>query len=124
VGGLPGAAKAGFEVSYWFEAMTDNDWRRMLDALPPGSRVFLRPDHPGLPDLKAWGVWPKHVEDAPTPESATHYLLYGRKASYWLPDPNTGRLAPTDLAVHEARGAALSEVRFLNVRLAAIVQKP
>src|SRR5206468_2608911 len=78
VGGFAGAEALGFEVSYWFEAMTDEEWRRFLDPLPAGSKVFLRPDHPGWPDLVRWGVIPDHVTLADAPEQADYYLLYAK----------------------------------------------
>jgi len=124
VGGLHGAAETfGFEVSYWFEAMTDAEWRRFLEPLPPGSRVFLRPDHPGWPELVQWGVIPEHVSPASAPEQADYYLLYAKKAAYWVPSGDGKSMVRTDLADMQHSAPALYELRFQGVRLASLHQR-
>jgi hypothetical protein len=120
VGSLEGAEKLGFEVSYWFETMTSAEWKRMLEPLPPGSKVFLRPDHPGWPELVRWGVIPAHVTLADKPEDAGYYLLYAKKAAYWIPSADGKTMVPTDLAVMQANAPAIRELRLHGVRLASL----
>jgi hypothetical protein len=120
VGGLAGAEKLGFEVSYWLEAMTEEEWKRLLDPLPRESKVFLRPDHPGWPELMRWGVIPRHVSLADAPEQADHYLLYAKKAAYWVPAPDGKAMQPTDLAVMQAAAPAPRETRIQGVRAASL----
>lgn len=120
VGGLKGAVDAGFETSYWFEAMTDADWRAAFTDLPKGSKVFLRPDHPGFADLRAGEVIPADV--TPTgPEAADYYLLYAKSAAYILADPATGEPIVTDLARAQRQAPALIEKEFDGVRLFALI---
>jgi len=119
IGGLPGAAEAGMEVCYWLEAVPDAEWKRLLDPLPAGAKVFTRPDHPGLGELKAAGVWPRHVVETGKPEEADYHLLFARKASYWIPVPD-GKLVPTGMGRVQASGPAVRELRFLGVRLAGL----
>lgn len=122
IGGLRGAASAGMEVSYWYEAATDSVWREMLAKLPPGSRLFLRPDHPGLAFLEAWGVWRPDLRSV-GPNDADYWLLYGKRAAYLVPDPASGELLPTDLLELQKHAPAMVEVRFDGVRLLALVPK-
>lgn len=123
VGGLKGAESVGFEVSYWFEGMTSEEWKRMLEPLPAGSRVFLRPDHPGVPELVKWGIMPEHVTIVGAPEQAGYFLLYSKKAAYWVPDADGKRMLRTDLADLQARGPAIREVRWNGVRIASLHQR-
>ena len=118
-GGLPGAAAAGHDLAYWSEMLTPDAWKDLLAPCPPGSRVFLRPDHPGAAELQAWGWMPKHVRWVDRPEDADFLLLTGRLASLWLPQPN-GTWVRTDWSGRFAGGGALREVRFRGVRLAAL----
>ena len=120
VGRLKGAEALGFEVSYWFEAMTNEEWKRMLEPLPERSKVFLRPDHPGIPELLKWGVIPKHVTIVGAPEEAGYFLLYAKRAAYWTPSPDGKLMVRTDLADMQAKGQAIREVRFGGVRLASL----
>jgi hypothetical protein len=123
VGGIRVAEKFGFEVSYWFEGMTNEEWKRMLDPLPSGSKVFLRPDHPGVPELVRWGVIPEHVAIVGAPEQAGYFLLYAKKAAYSVPDADGKRMLRTDLADLQARGPAIREVRWNGVRIASLHQR-
>lgn len=119
VGGLNGAARRGFEVSYWFEGMTNDAWRRMLADLPAHARVFLRPDHPGLEDLREWGVWREDLASV-GPMDADYYLLYAKRAAYLAPDEATGRWVWTDLGAAAERGPMDKEIRFEGVRLVGL----
>ena len=124
VGGLSGAEKLGFEVSYWVETMTDAEWKRMLEPLPLGSTVFLRPDHPGWPELVRWGVIPEHVTLADKPQDADYFLLYAKKAAYWVPSADGKTMVSTDLAKMQASGPAIRELRLHGVRLASLHRRP
>ena len=115
VGGLAGAKEWGFETNYWLETVTDNQWHALLDDLPPGATVFLRPDHPGMADLKRWGVWREDI-NAGGPE-ADYYILSAKRAAYLIPDPKTGKLVETDLGVIAETGPMDKEFRFQGVRL-------
>jgi hypothetical protein len=115
VGGIAGAKEWGFETNYWLETITNDDWHRLLDDLPPNATVFLRPDHPGMADLKRWGVWRADI-NAAGPE-ADYYILAAKRAAYLVPDPKTGKLVETDLSVRADAAPMEKEIRFLGVRL-------
>lgn len=122
VGGLPGAKDWGFETNYWLETVTDKDWHELLDDLPPNSTVFLRPDHPGMGDLKRWGVWRADI-NATGPE-ANYYILAAKRAAYLIHDPKTGKLVDTDLSVRADSAPMEKEIRFLGVRLIGRLRHP
>lgn len=119
VGGLAGAAECGLEVSYWFEAMSNEDWRKILRDLPHGSGLFLRPDHPGIDDLKGWGVWREDLRSV-GPDEADYYLLYAKRAAYLVPDAPSGDLVPTDLGRLAESGPMDQELRFQGVRIVGL----
>ncbi|MBY0585915.1 glycosyltransferase family 39 protein [bacterium] len=122
VGGMSGARALGFETSYWWEAMTDDDWKETLRDLPSGSKVFLRPDHPGLDDLRRWGIWRSDLHSA-GPEAPT-YILYAKRAAYFIPSENGTSWLPTDLGLWAEQGPVDHEVRFRDVRLIGRTAKP
>ncbi len=115
VGGVSGARDWGLEISYWMETMTDADWHAMLDDLPAGTTIFMRPDHPGLDDLRRWGIWRSDLKSV-GPEGEV-YLLYAKRAAYFVPDPNTGKWLPTDLGLQAEQGPADKAINFQGVRL-------
>ncbi|MGL5095140.1 MAG: hypothetical protein ACRDD1_06105, partial [Planctomycetia bacterium] len=119
VGGLTGAAAMGFEISYWFETVPPGEWRRVMDRLPPGSRVFVLPNHPGVDYLKESGQWRGDIRGV-GPRDADFLLLYGKKAAYYI-DGGDGRLVPTDLLRDQASAPAAYEIRFDGVRLLALI---
>jgi hypothetical protein len=119
VGGLPGASELGFEVSYWFEAVPDATWREFLRDLPTGSKLFLRPDHPGLEVLKQRGVW-RHDLQSTGPEEADYYLLYAKRAAYCITDDG-GVPIVTGLLATQMEAPAVKELRFDDVRILALV---
>lgn len=121
IDGLPGAERLGFEVSYWFEAMTRDSWESVAERLPPDSRVFVHPDHPGIGELRHAG-WLRTDIVATGPDQADFWLLYGRRAAYYVQDPQSGELMPTDLLMTFDRAAALAEKRFMGVRFWALVR--
>jgi 4-amino-4-deoxy-L-arabinose transferase-like glycosyltransferase len=115
VGGVAGAHDWGLETSYWLETMTDADWHAMLDDLPPGATIFMRPDHPGLDDLRRWGVWRSDLKSV-GPEGEI-YLLYAKRAAYFIFDPTTGKWTPTDLSLLAEQGPTDREIKFQGIRL-------
>lgn len=119
IGGLRGASERGLEISYWFETMSRENWKDLLGELPLGANVFLRPDHPGLEELKRWGVWREDLRSV-GPEEADYYLLYAKRAAYFVPDKETGRLVPTDLGWIAEYGPMEKEIRFEGVRLVGL----
>ena len=123
VGGLRGAADMGLEISYWFESATDDVWRRIAAEVPKGSRVFLRPDHPGLDYLRRRGLWRADVESV-GPDEADFFLLSAKRAAYVVEDPRTGRLVATDLLVRQQTSPAVLQVHFDGVRLLGLFRRP
>lgn len=119
IGGLPGAARQGMEISYWWEGLSHDQWLQFLDDLPQGSRLFVHPDHPGLEYLKRWGIWREDLTSV-APQDADYFLLYGKRAAYVVATGEAEPLPPTDLLLLMERGQAEKEVRFLDVRLAAL----
>lgn len=123
LGGLEGADRAGMEVSYWFEAATDDIWIAALAKLPVGSRVFLRPDHPGLDYLMNRGIWRADLKSV-GPEEADFFLLYARKAAYAVANPETGKFQLTDLLFVQSSEPAIWEPpRFRGVRFLALFRR-
>lgn len=122
IGGLAGAARHGEEISYYFEAMTDDDWREALILLPPNARVFLRPDHPGLDELARRGCWRRDLI-ATGPSEADYWLLYGKRAAYYLPDEQ-GRVQPTRLWQTQQKSDGLMERQFQGVRWLTLIRNP
>ena len=96
IGGLPGARAAGMELTYWFEPATEKVLRDWLGDLPPGSRVFLRPEFPGVERWRRLGWWPADVR-AVGPGEADFMLLAAKRAAY-LTDMRDGEAGEsTDL---------------------------
>ena len=56
IGGLRGAARLGFEVSYWFDAYTPRALREIQARLPPGAKLVTVPNYDSyLTLLREWG---------------------------------------------------------------------
>lgn len=121
IGGLPGAANAGMEISYWWEGISHDEWRYFLADVPPGSTLFVHPNHPGLEYLKRWGVWRDDLKSG-APEDADYFLLYAKRSAYVV-ENGAGQLVPTDLMQMMEHSPAPKEVRFKNVRLAALIPR-
>jgi hypothetical protein len=79
VGGLPGARRLGFEVSYWFDAMTPKAIREIQDRLPLGAVVWTYPSYPGYRALRDWGMWRSDLSSGE--RGADYLVLYTRRAS-------------------------------------------
>jgi 4-amino-4-deoxy-L-arabinose transferase-like glycosyltransferase len=87
IGGLPGATRLGFEVTYWFDALTPQALREVQDHLPEGARVWTAPHYTGYRLLRKWGAWRRDLvsEDGDEdPDYALHVdadylILYTRK---------------------------------------------
>lgn len=121
VGGLRGATQAGFETSYWFEGMTSAMWHDLLEPLPAGTRVFMRPDHPGLALLQEWNIVRPDLRFVGSAEESDVYLLYGKRAAYRRPDLQGEITAPTRLWQRQQYGDALASRERDGVRIVALV---
>ena len=117
VGGLHGAAERGFEISYWFEAVTDQDWRNMIDQIPHKSTVFFRPDHPGIEDLISWKLWRRDIVITGDPQNADYLLLYAKPSFYSAPSQSVR----TDLWRVQQEGPANYVLSAHGVRLLSLV---
>jgi hypothetical protein len=87
IGGLPGAERAGFELTYYWDTMAGPffDWLRERDRAEPG-RVELRFPNPlvNVIYLKEWGKIPKDVRVLGfDPTSRTDYVLQRRRGVYY-----------------------------------------
>ena len=82
IGGLAGASRLGFEVSYWFDALTPTALEDIQQHLPPGSRVWTFPRYDGYPLLREWGLWRPNLVDADVGQ-ADYLLLYSRKSRFY-----------------------------------------
>jgi hypothetical protein len=122
IGGLPGAAGQGMEISYWWEGISHEQWRMLLADLPENSRLFLHPDHPGLEYLKRWGIWRDDLQSV-GPRQADYFLLYAKRAAYVAPRTEPGPLPPTDLWTLMEQGQAEKEIQFEGIRLVALIRR-
>lgn len=129
-GGLPGAVAAGtpngagylsspptFEATYWWEVMTDDNWRSMQNQIPKGKSVWVYPDFIGKDYLRHWGVIRTDLQFAPTPREADYWLLYGRMGRLMQPSSH-----PMEVRFHTLPG--LWEARIHGARLAVLVKRP
>lgn len=79
VGGPAGAARAGLEATYWFDAVTA-DFRAELErTLPPGARMVAYPNAEYYVQLQDLGLLRDDLRFASAPP-ADYLLLLGRKA--------------------------------------------
>jgi len=86
IGGLRGAARLGFEVSYWYDAYTPRALREIQVPLPPKAKLVTVPNYDSyLVLLSEWGR--PSLDRTPVPhEEAEYLLLYSRRgALYRLP---------------------------------------
>ncbi|HWX25001.1 MAG TPA: glycosyltransferase family 39 protein, partial [Vicinamibacteria bacterium] len=87
IGGLPGASRLGFEVTYWFDALTPQALREIEDRLPEGARVWTAPHYTGYRLLRKWGAWRPDLASEDSDEDpdyalhldADYLILYTRK---------------------------------------------
>ena len=84
IGGLPGAARAGMEVTYWYDAMTPDFLRRVELELPEGATVLGWPSVKYFQELQDLGLLRKDLRFT-TDLSSSYLLLLARKAT--LPPP-------------------------------------
>jgi hypothetical protein len=85
IGGLNGAERLGFEVSYWFDAYTPDAVREVQDRLPRGARVWTFPHYYGYPVLRRWGLWRDDLVDADI-GTADYLILYTNKSRFYAID--------------------------------------
>jgi hypothetical protein len=84
IGGLPGAARAGMEVTYWYDAMTPDFLRRVELMLPEGATVLGWPSVKYFEELQDLGLLREDLRFG-RDLSSSHLLLLARKAT--LPQP-------------------------------------
>ena len=73
IGGLPGAARAGMEVSYWYDAMTPEFLARVEQELPEGATLGTWPTWKYFEELQAMGRLRSDIRISR--EWPTQYLL-------------------------------------------------
>jgi len=128
-GGLQGATEAGkpngqgllsaaptFEATYWWEVMTDENWRAMQEQIPAGKSVWIYPDFIGKELLKRWGVLRGDLKFAGTPREADFLLLYGRMGRLMQ-----GESHPMEVWFQSQPG--VWEVRVRGARLAVLIPR-
>ncbi len=84
IGGLPGAARAGMEVSYWYDAMTPDFLARVEQEVPEGATVLNWPTPKYLEELQAMGRLRTDIRvgrEWPSP----YLLLLARKSTLQSP---------------------------------------
>jgi len=84
IGGLPGAARAGMEVTYWYDAMTPAFLRRVEQEIPEGATVLGWPSVKYFQELQSLGLLREDLRFS-TDLSSSYLLLLARKAT--LPPP-------------------------------------
>jgi hypothetical protein len=106
VGGLPGAERLGFEVTYWFDALTPEARDALQALLPVGARVQTAPRYTGYPLLRQWGLWRRDIQD--DDDHPQYLILYGRKG-YFAQVPALAQIVSTEkpLWVLRFRGVPL-----------------
>jgi 4-amino-4-deoxy-L-arabinose transferase-like glycosyltransferase len=80
VGGLKGAERLGFEVSYWFDALTPRALKEIQALLPEGALVETAPRYTGYPLLRKWGLWRPDLKAED--EQAQYLVLYSRRGYF------------------------------------------
>jgi hypothetical protein len=100
VGGLPGAARRGFEPTYFWDSMTS----RVLDWLAahtePGQTLLFRNYTPSWRYMYQWGLLP--AEAGPPSPSSRWFILQHRPGIY----------SPTDVTLLERQTPAFRETLF------------
>jgi 4-amino-4-deoxy-L-arabinose transferase-like glycosyltransferase len=106
LGGLAGADRLGFEVTYWFDAFTPQAREAVQALLPEGARVRTAPRYTGYPLLREWGQWRRDLQD--DDERPQFLILYGRKG-YYTQIPELAAIAEraTPLWALRVQGVAL-----------------
>lgn len=81
IGGVPGAARAGMETTYWMEAVTPAFLEKVGETLPEGARLSAWPNVPHYQWLQAHGMLRGDivVTDEMPPE---YFLLVARKSIF------------------------------------------
>lgn len=112
VGGLPGAARLGFEPTFYWDACTPATWRELNALLPPGARVSTLLTMGYVEEARRLGLARADLVEA-WPEEATHLLVL-RRTSLWTPDLEARRAA-TELVRAWSHPSA-PEVPLLELR--------
>jgi hypothetical protein len=91
VGGLAGAARLGFEVTFWSDAMTPQVLQEIQDRLPPRAKIVLFPSMQARTLLRQWKFWRSDLAFSPGVEDADYLVLYSHMASITV-DPRVRRI--------------------------------
>jgi len=97
IGGLPGAERAGMDVSYWYDAMTPAFLARVERELPENAKVLTWPTWKYFEELQSLGRFRSDIEisrEWPSP----YLLMLARKST--LRSPNALLFPPFD-AIYE-----------------------
>jgi len=81
IGGLPGAAARGMEVTYWYDSITPGFLERLNEELPPGAHLATFPTLDYFLELQQYGLLRDDIEivfELP----AAYYLQITRKALF------------------------------------------
>lgn len=81
VGGASGAARSGFEATYWFDAFTASFRDEVERVLPSGARVVAYPNAEYYTQLQDLGLLRSDIRFTQEPP-ADYLLLLGRKAMF------------------------------------------
>jgi len=98
IGGLPGAARAGMEVSYWYDAMTQEFLDRVEQEVPEGATVMTWPTWKYFEELQAMGLLRSDIrigQEWPSP----YLLLLARKSTLLPPFLDVYENVQPELAV-------------------------
>lgn len=98
VGGPAGAAKAGMEATYWFDAVTPDFLRRVEQSLPDSAVVVASPNHEYYEQLQNLGLLRGDLRFTGS-VPADYLLLLGRRASLTPGFAGVYRSVPPLLAV-------------------------
>ncbi len=82
IGGLWGAERLGFEVSYWFDGLTPRALEQINERVPVAARVWIFPRYEGYEQLRAWGLWRRDLCEGDI-GNADYLLLYARKSRFY-----------------------------------------
>jgi 4-amino-4-deoxy-L-arabinose transferase-like glycosyltransferase len=116
VGGLRGAARLGFEVTYWFDAFTPEAREDVQARLPRGARVWTAPRYTGYPLLRAWGFWRGDIVDD---EERPEYLILYSRYGYLSQVPRLAQIAREESPLWSLRSEGVPLIRLYRIESGA-----
>jgi 4-amino-4-deoxy-L-arabinose transferase-like glycosyltransferase len=121
IGGLPGAERLGFEVSYWFDAFTPEAREAVQALLPRSARVSTAPRYTGYPLLRQWHLWRADLQD--DEEDPQYVILYSRKG-YFTQVPRLAELAERAMPIWALRFQGVPLVRLYRLEARPVLASP